>query len=678
MQHQQTREYIENVVKDIDRGKDTALYCSAAIASCLRIDGRSTELACKGVHNDWDAFSAKLDRLYSTKSEKLQMGLAYLIRDFGQSDKLLNVKFSKSGAIPFLLTLLDSPNYPFILCALGIFCFSSDAEHSKFLANLIAAPVLAVAKKRVTMNAVADEDYEAFNAVLLVLLRSEFVYGPESTVTLDEIADLITPALTNPHPLTHTEALMSIQHAVFPNRYHLINSPRFLRLLVGNLLRHPNRRMRVRAWWSLLMVATHIEAIKGVEAGGRSNVGRKQHGLAKLGEDDELNALFLSCAEESETRLESLGTHDFRVAMYDAYDSRDFCQFGDRLVDILRTHRNAWTDGRFTERSEKPHPLTGKYELELATGDMVTFMESLHFGAEAIRERDGDDTPGPDMIMAKYSIVRRQEAQAHELARKCIKKFPNEVFFYYILATQNPDSEETVEAAKAGLELSPTGWIRRALLESGAIATVTVATKALGSHLPYYDQKDEIYETSLATFKTALADIETNIASSPPDGRYLRQLSLSYLFISPLVNDITLESVHPVVDKIRILDKIALCLYEKKPPVSIERQGWKLIQEHYEAAVKEWEPIFARFTEPELSFAELKELRAKKQQARVPEGLPTNLSPKANQPIASKCSYCKNPSVKLRKCSGCSAARYCDARCQKAAWKKHKLVCGVE
>lgn len=37
--------------------------------------------------------------------------------------------------------------------------------------------------------------------------------------------------------------------------------------------------------------------------------------------------------------------------------------------------------------------------------------------------------------------------QAHELARKCIKKFPSEVYFRYILATQNPDNEETVKTA---------------------------------------------------------------------------------------------------------------------------------------------------------------------------------------------------------------------------------------
>jgi hypothetical protein len=127
----------------------------------------------------------------------LQMGLACMIRDFGQSDKLLNTKFSKSGAIPFLLSLLDTPNCSFILCSLGVFAFQMDDEHSKQLMKLIAPPVLAVARKGVKMSA-EGEHYEAFNAVLLILLRSSFVYGSDSPVSLDDIADFLAPALADP------------------------------------------------------------------------------------------------------------------------------------------------------------------------------------------------------------------------------------------------------------------------------------------------------------------------------------------------------------------------------------------------------------------------------------------------------------------------------------------------
>ncbi|ORY32417.1 hypothetical protein BCR33DRAFT_534887 [Rhizoclosmatium globosum] len=42
------------------------------------------------------------------------------------------------------------------------------------------------------------------------------------------------------------------------------------------------------------------------------------------------------------------------------------------------------------------------------------------------------------------------------------------------------------------------------------------------------------------------------------------------------------------------------------------------------------------------------------------------------------CSYCQKPSiVSLKYCARCNAVRYCDANCQKLAWKGHKLECNL-
>jgi len=40
-----------------------------------------------------------------------------------------------------------------------------------------------------------------------------------------------------------------------------------------------------------------------------------------------------------------------------------------------------------------------------------------------------------------------------------------------------------------------------------------------------------------------------------------------------------------------------------------------------------------------------------------------------------RCSWCRNPSAALRKCSICEATRYCDANCQKEHWSAHKKAC---
>ncbi len=42
------------------------------------------------------------------------------------------------------------------------------------------------------------------------------------------------------------------------------------------------------------------------------------------------------------------------------------------------------------------------------------------------------------------------------------------------------------------------------------------------------------------------------------------------------------------------------------------------------------------------------------------------------------CTFCHTMISKTRSCSICSQVHYCDRKCQKADWKKHKLVCQSE
>ena len=40
-----------------------------------------------------------------------------------------------------------------------------------------------------------------------------------------------------------------------------------------------------------------------------------------------------------------------------------------------------------------------------------------------------------------------------------------------------------------------------------------------------------------------------------------------------------------------------------------------------------------------------------------------------------QCDYCFEKQLKTMICGGCKTARYCDATCQKADWKKHETCC---
>ena len=39
------------------------------------------------------------------------------------------------------------------------------------------------------------------------------------------------------------------------------------------------------------------------------------------------------------------------------------------------------------------------------------------------------------------------------------------------------------------------------------------------------------------------------------------------------------------------------------------------------------------------------------------------------------CNHCEKKSQELQQCSGCALVFYCDQKCQKNDWKKHKKLC---
>jgi len=55
----------------------------------------------------------------------------------------------------------------------------------------------------------------------------------------------------------------------------------------------------------------------------------------------------------------------------------------------------------------------------------------------------------------------------------------------------------------------------------------------------------------------------------------------------------------------------------------------------------------------------------------------TETSTSHSKPTCSHCGSEPAPGTNLKSCSGCMNASYCSSSCQKADWKKHKLVCGA-
>ena len=59
--------------------------------------------------------------------------------------------------------------------------------------------------------------------------------------------------------------------------------------------------------------------------------------------------------------------------------------------------------------------------------------------------------------------------------------------------------------------------------------------------------------------------------------------------------------------------------------------------------------------------------------------LPLHLNYPAEEMISNAmfnlCNHCKKHKADLKQCVRCKIALYCDANCQKADWRKHKVTC---
>lgn len=173
--------------------------------------------------------------------------------------------------------------------------------------------------------------------------------------------------------------------------------------------------------------------------------------------------------------------------------------------------------------------------------------------------------------------------------------------------------------------LKPKGWLLQALHQTAAINASVVGELSFGlsaltllvraqltdlaphpiillgfscindGYIDYCTQEQR-YELALAHFRSALNDQEAFMRIAPPDARSGRYVSLCYAqLLPPIKGDCTKEDLKLATERLRIMDKISKVLYEDKPPRILERRCWEIVDNHWDEAVKEWEPVFARF-----------------------------------------------------------------------------------
>ncbi|KAJ3088117.1 hypothetical protein HK102_009559 [Quaeritorhiza haematococci] len=233
-----------------------------------------------------------------------------------------------------------------------------------------------------------------------------------------------------------------------------------------------------------------------------------------------------------------------------------------------------------------------------------------------------------------------QPKEARDLALRILTHHPNVPFLYQVAAEQCVPPAECLSLAEKGLSIlkgrdEANHFVRLGLLQA-ASRCEDLALDETVSNMPT--------DAVVINFKSALSYAEEYVSTSPPDMRDLRRMIVVVMWTALVLQE---------------ADEIASVLYE---PSAMDQKvvTVKLIMRYRRSLVK-WAKRFQyEWKEPE------DDTFAKKRPTFFQDMVKGDLQ---------FCSWCANPSVKLKKCTGCRIARYCNVSCQRKDWKQHKSQC---
>ncbi|KAJ4464022.1 hypothetical protein C8J55DRAFT_538962 [Lentinula edodes] len=392
----------------------------------------------------------------------------------------------------------------------------------------------------------------------------------------------------------------------------------------------------------------------------------------------------------SETIIMKTTESQFQRAIMSVLQDRDLHKLGLILADLIVQTEFSIPDGAFEEED----PRTGKRQK--ATFDtglpFKTFREALPQCARVFRQRAAPgDLDKADILDIKYLIMQANIRAAAEVGSKGLLRNPNMAYFQYAQSLL-ADSAVVLRAAKKGLKCKQTSpFIRFQLLQRAVENAGQLGLQTLEQASSAEDPK---WEEGVAFFMSARTDSNTFLAEAPPDNRHMRNvlywnILLAIIIRGPELNP-NLEEIKSSLKKLSESDDFTRAFSQPIPNTQL-RLAQAAIVKQYSAAVSEWEEVILRLNnssekQPEVlpdsekvqndlnNFLNDLQLDDESPAKRVAAHPKVNL----NSVLLYQCSWCKNPSAMLKKCSGCSQMRYCDASCQKLHWTEHKKRCNKQ
>ncbi|KAF7310071.1 hypothetical protein MIND_00380300 [Mycena indigotica] len=316
-----------------------------------------------------------------------------------------------------------------------------------------------------------------------------------------------------------------------------------------------------------------------------------------------------------------------------------------------------------------------------------------------------------DILDLEALLMRVDFSGAIALATQIVERNSDFAYGYYVLALLQ-FNVHGLRAAARGLECTPgplnlTPCMRLQNLRlKGQIASI-VGLGALTRNTPGKHGLPTP-NAAVALLKTAKKDLQTFFEEAAPDHRYLSTVCCWLIALHVVSGDDISDDFHEIKvyrDRLEFATDLNKWLDIDSPRTQIRIVTERILRD-FPAARKEWGAVVAaNGCEGHNSDAVRTEAEMEHDLAAWMAGLDVDdeascqtrtrysghehRSPSqwymheyevteaadTKKPRLYHCSFCQNSSAVLRKCAGCSEARYCNATCQKRHWSVHKKKC---
>ncbi|CAA7261151.1 unnamed protein product [Cyclocybe aegerita] len=181
------------------------------------------------------------------------------------------------------------------------------------------------------------------------------------------------------------------------------------------------------------------------------------------------------------------------------------------------------------------------------------WIDSLPIAAKAIRDKGKlEELDFADILDIKYMIAKERNADVFQLAKKAIKRNPEQAYFYYAIAVRSEDSEG-LRAAKKGLKCKQiVPFLQHMLLMRAVEHAGTMGLRLLEYGPSITD--DGKLEEAAAFLTSALEDAKMYLSCAMPDSRHMQTVGSWAVLLTLVLKDALSPDLRELDEIVRKID----------------------------------------------------------------------------------------------------------------------------